>query len=104
MKILYIPFRIIASMIGARLGRRMFEGLWGTIDEQEPPRPTTADASFTKVVAAAALEAATLAGVAAVVDRTSARVFHYLTGIWPGEPTHEPDQDDGEPDRDAREP
>jgi hypothetical protein len=40
-------------------------------------------AIFPKVVGAAALEAATMAGIAAAVDRASARVFHYLTGIWP---------------------
>jgi len=37
------------------------------------------------VVAAAALEAATMAGIGAAVDRAGARAFHYLTGIWPGE-------------------
>jgi hypothetical protein len=36
------------------------------------------------VVAASALEAATLAGVGAAADTLSRRWFHYLTGIWPG--------------------
>ena len=56
--------------------------------------PTTAEASFPKVVAAAALEAATLAGIAAAVDRASARAFHYLTGIWPGKKKQEPAETD----------
>jgi hypothetical protein len=85
MKILYAPFKIIAGVVGSKLGHSIFKGLWGRIDDAEPPRPTTAEASFSKVVAAAALEAATLASVAAVVNRASARAFHYLTGVWPGE-------------------
>jgi hypothetical protein len=84
MKILYKPFAILAGVIGSRLGRRMFKRLWARLDTSEPPAPTAPDASFPKVVGAAALEAATMAGVAAAVDRASARAFHYLTGIWPG--------------------
>jgi Protein of unknown function (DUF4235) len=86
MKILYKPFGLIAALIAAKIGKQMFEALWARIDDAEPPRPTTPDATTGKVVAAAALEAATMAGVGAAVDRASARAFHYLTGIWPGEP------------------
>jgi hypothetical protein len=87
MKILYKPFAIIAGIVGARLGRSVFKRVWGRIDTGEPPAPTAADANLPKVVGAAALEAATIAGVAAAVDRAGARTFHYLTGIWPGKTT-----------------
>jgi hypothetical protein len=83
MRILYKPFALIAAIIGARLGRSTFKTLWAKIDASEPPAPTTAGASLPKVVGAAALEAATMAGVAAAVNRASARTFHHLTGIWP---------------------
>ncbi len=85
MRILYKPFAIIAGVIGAKLGHNVFQALWSRVDQGEPPKPRTEDASLPKVGGAAALEAATMAGVAAAVDRASARVFHYLTGIWPGE-------------------
>ncbi len=84
MRILYKPFAIIASVIAARLGRSIFRSLWSRIDDVEPPAATAADASFPRVVGAAALEAATMAGVAAAVNHASARAFHHLTGIWPG--------------------
>jgi hypothetical protein len=85
MKILYKPFGIIAGLISARIATAIFKALWARIDEEEPPKPTTADASFPKVVGAAALEAATMAGVGAAVERAGARAFHHLTGIWPGD-------------------
>jgi hypothetical protein len=85
MKILYKPFGIIAGLIGARIARSVFGALWARIDRDAPPEPTTEEASFPKVVAAAALEAATMAGIGAAVDRAGARFFHHLTGIWPGE-------------------
>jgi len=85
MKILYKPFAIVAGLIGARLAKAVFKGLWFKIDGGDPPKPTTADASLAKVVGAAALEAATMASVGAAVDRAGAATFHHLTGIWPGD-------------------
>jgi Protein of unknown function (DUF4235) len=85
MKILYKPFGFIAGLIGARIAAAIFKAVWARIDEDEPPKPTTADTSFPKVVGAAALEAATMAGVSAAVDRAGARAFHHLTGFWPGD-------------------
>jgi Protein of unknown function (DUF4235) len=85
MKILYKPFALIASVIGARVARSLFKALWSRIDHDEPPKPTTAEASLPKVVGAAALEAATMAAIGAAFDRASARTFHHLFGIWPGE-------------------
>jgi predicted DNA-binding transcriptional regulator YafY len=93
MRILYKPFAIIAAIIGAKLGRSTFKSLWAKIDAAEPPAPTTPEASFPKVVGAAALEAATMAGVAAAIDRASARTFHHLTGIWPGKKKDKRDED-----------
>ncbi len=83
MRLLYKPFSIIAGLIAAKLGQSIFNQLWSRIDTAEPPKPTTEEASLPKVVGAAALEAATLAGIGALVDRASARAFQHLTGVWP---------------------
>ncbi len=83
-KLLFKPFALIGGLIAARLGRTVFRSLWSRIDSREPPRPTTEEASLPKVVGAAALEAATMAGVAAAIDRIAARAFQRLTGLWPG--------------------
>lgn len=93
MKILYKPFAIVAGIISAQLGRRAFKRLWSRIDDTAPPKPTTTEASVSKVIGAATLEAATMAGIAAVVNRASARSFHYLTGIWPGDKRPEKPED-----------
>ena len=84
MKILYKPFALVAGFIAARVGKSVFHRLWSAIDEADPPSPRAPEASFGKVVGAAALKAATLAGAAAAADRVGARVFHHLIGVWPG--------------------
>lgn len=87
MKLLYKPFSLLAGLIAARLGKAIFKGVWARVDAQrEPPEPTAPEASLTKVVGAAALEAATMASIGAAADRVAAEAFHHLTGIWPGKP------------------
>ncbi len=86
MKLLYKPFAIIAGVIAARLGQSIFKSLWAKLDTSDPPAATAPKgAPLPKIVGAAALEAATMAGAKAAVDHASARSFHYLTGVWPGE-------------------
>jgi len=83
MKLLYKPFALIAGVIAGRVGKSVFRSLWSRFDRAEPPAPTEPDASMPKVVGAAALEAATMAGVAAAVNRVAASTFHHLFGVWP---------------------
>jgi hypothetical protein len=92
MKLLYKPFALIAGVIGAKLGQNAFKAVWSKLDDAEPPEATTEEASLPKVVGAKALEAATVAGVAAAVNRASARSFHYLFGIWPGDKDQDADE------------
>lgn len=83
MRILYKVFSKMTGSIAARLGKGVFKGIWARIDEREPPPPTALDASLPKVVGAATLEAATMAGVGALVERASAQAFKHLTGFSP---------------------
>ena len=85
MKLLYKPFGLIAALIASRIGKSLFTSLWARIDDAAPPKSTAPHATYGKVVGAKVLEAATMAGVGAAVDRTVAKAFAHLTGIWPGE-------------------
>lgn len=92
MKILYKPLAIIAGVIGAAIGRKVFKTVWAQIDEEEAPKATTPDVPVGKVVGARALEAATMAAVGAAVDRATLNSFEYLTGVWAGK-DKEPEQE-----------
>ncbi|HZU60157.1 MAG TPA: DUF4235 domain-containing protein [Solirubrobacteraceae bacterium] len=89
MKLFYKPFALIASIVASRLGKGIFKSLWARIDSGDPPSATAADAGLGRVVAASALEAATMAAMSAMADRAAARTFQYLTGYWAGEQTEE---------------
>ena len=89
MKLLFIPFSVVGGLIAGFLGKKVFEGAWGVIDDQEPPGPEHRDAPLGKVVAAAALEGAIFRATRAAVDHQSRRAFQALTGSWPGEESQE---------------
>jgi Protein of unknown function (DUF4235) len=83
LRLFYKPFAILGAIIAGRLGRSLFRKIWAKIDDEPPPRPGAGGASTLKVVGAQALQAGVMAGTAAAVDRTFARFFHHLIGIWP---------------------
>jgi hypothetical protein len=85
MKLIYKPFGIVLGLIAGFLGKKVFEQVWGMIDDREPPKPTTRYTSWGKVLGAAAVEGIAFKTTRAAVDRAGARSFEHLTGFWPGE-------------------
>ena len=92
---LYTPIALVASLIGAKIGHRLFRAVWMKLDGAEPPKPMLREASTAKVVGAAALEAATKASTKTASKRATAHSFRYLTGFWPGEETQEEEKAKG---------
>ena len=91
LKLLFIPFSVVGGLIAGFAGRKLFEQLWGVVDDREPPEPEHRDASFGKLVAAAVLEGAVFRGTRAAADHQMRRAFAALTGSWPGEQEPEPE-------------
>src|ERR1700754_1476035 len=59
MKILYKPFGLIVGLIAGLVSQKVFNAVWGIFDKEEPPKPTTQEANWTKVIAAAAVQGVT---------------------------------------------
>jgi len=91
MRFLFAPFSIIAGLLAGILGKKLFEQVWGLIDDEEPPESEHRAASWGKVVAAAAIEGAIFRATKQAVDRGARVAFANATGTWPGE--ERPDQE-----------
>jgi hypothetical protein len=91
MKLLFIPFSIVAGLLSGLVGRKLFAQVWGLVDEEEPPGSKHRDTSWQKLLAATALEGAIFAATKAAVDHGSRRAFANLTGTWPGEKQPDPE-------------
>ncbi len=84
-KLLYKPFGIIIGIVAGILARQAFSQVWGHIDDREPPKATTEEVSWPKVLTAAAVQAVTFAVVRTAVNRAGAQAYQWVTGVWPGE-------------------
>jgi hypothetical protein len=85
MGVIYKPFGLVLSLIAAMLGKRVFDAAWTQIDDEDPPKATTQETTWGKLLAAAAVQGVIFKTVRVVVDRYGAIGWHYLTGSWPGE-------------------
>lgn len=85
--VIYKPLGITAGILAGILSTRLFNWVWGKFDEEEPPTANTEWADWTKLLSAAAIQGIIFKVVRVVVDRGTAKSFHYLTGVWPGERT-----------------
>jgi hypothetical protein len=92
-KLLYKPFGFIAGIIAGLVGRRVFDYAWQKIDDEDPPKGTTEQATWPKVLLAAGLQGVIFQTVRVAVDRYAAKGWTYLTGVWPGEKRPDPDDD-----------
>jgi hypothetical protein len=91
MKLLFVPFSIAGGLVAGLLGKKLFEQIWGLIDEDEPPHAKHREISVWKMVLALALEGAIFRAVRGAFDHYSRRSFARFTGTWPGEEAPEPE-------------
>ncbi len=84
MKLLYMPFSIMARSVGTRLGKSAFQTVWERVgDGEQPPSATAGRVSVPRLAATAAIEAGLAAAIDAALEQLTARAFHHLIGAWP---------------------
>lgn len=89
MKLIYKPFGIVLGIVAGLLSKKLFQAVWGVFDKEEPPKPTTQEASWPKVLGAAAVQGITFKVTRAAVDRAGAKGFQHVLGVWPGDKRQE---------------
>ena len=92
MKAIYKPIGLIMGLLSALVAKRIFNFAWTKIDDEDPPKGTTEQAPWVKIIGAAALQGVIFKITRVIVDRFGARGFAYLTGVWPGEKRPDPDE------------
>ena len=82
-KIAFLPVSIAGGYLAGLIGTKIFERVWGLIDDQ--------DVSYGKLIAALALEGAIFRVIRGLFDHQARRAFARATGEWPGEEEPEPE-------------
>ncbi len=90
-KVLFIPVSITAGLLAGFFGKKIFNVLWGVIDDEEPPDSKHRDITWGRLLLAGAVQGAIFRAVKEATDHGSRRAFMNLTGTWPGEEQPEPE-------------
>jgi len=85
MKFVFTPFSIVLGLLAGIVGTKVFEKVWGLIDDEEPPSPEHRELSWPKLVAALLVEGAIFKLVKGLTDHGARSAFAKATGSWPGE-------------------
>jgi hypothetical protein len=85
MKFLFLPVSILGGLLAGLIGKKIFEQVWGLIDDQEPPEPKHRQVEYAKLAGALLLEGAIFRLARGFFDHGVRRGFQRFTGAWPGE-------------------
>ena len=85
MKLVFTPFSVALGLLAGIIGQKIFEKLWGLVDDEEAPSPQHRQFSWPKLIAALLVEGAIFRLVKGLTDHTARRAFARTTGSWPGE-------------------
>lgn len=85
MKFVFTPFSIVLGLVAGMFGQKIFEKVWGLVDEEEAPSPQHREFSWPKLIAALLVEGAIFRLVKGLTDHGARTGFAKLTGSWPGE-------------------
>lgn len=89
-RILFAPLSILGGILAGLVGSKLFEFIWGRIDDEEPPQPEDRQTTWLKLGIALALQGAIFRLVRGAFDHGARRAFERGTHTWPG--TAKPDQ------------
>jgi hypothetical protein len=91
LKFLFMPLSIVLGLLAGLIGKKVFEQIWGLIDEEEPPDAKHREIAFAKLIPALLLEGAIFRLVKGLTDHGARHGYARLTGTWPGEEAPEPE-------------
>jgi hypothetical protein len=91
MKVAFIPLSLVLSLAAGQLSKKLFDVVWGLIDDEEAPRPKHRDVPLAKTVLALVVEGAIFRVVRGLSDHGARHAVAGITGTWPGEERPEPE-------------
>jgi hypothetical protein len=90
-KVLFTPLSIVIALVAGVVARKIFDQVWGLIDEEEPPDSKHRDISWGRLLLAGAVQGAIFRAVKEATDHASRRAFYRTTGTWPGDKRPDPE-------------
>ena len=89
-KVLFIPVSVGAGLLAGFVSKKVFDQVWGLIDDEEPPDSKHRDIRWSRLLLAGALQGAIFRMVKEATDHGSRAAYYRTTGSWPGEKRPDP--------------
>jgi hypothetical protein len=84
-KFIFLPFSIVIGLLAGQVSKKLFDLLWGLLNDEEAPRPKHREVATAQMVLALLIEGAIARVVRGLVDHGTRHGWARLTGVWPGE-------------------
>jgi hypothetical protein len=85
-KALYTPISIVFSVLGGIVAGAIFKQIWKRVaGEEESPKARESEYGWREILPAAAAQGLVFGVVKAGIQRSGAKGFERLTGVWPGD-------------------
>jgi hypothetical protein len=91
MSAVFTPLGLILGLAGGQLAKKVFDAIWGAIDDEEAPRPKHRDVPLAKMLIALLIEGAIARLIRGLIDHGARHGWSRVTGTWPGEERPEPE-------------
>jgi hypothetical protein len=91
MSAVFTPLGLILGLAGGQLAKKIFDAIWGVIDDEEAPRPKHRDVPLAKMLVALLIEGAIARLIRGLIDHGARHGWSRVTGSWPGEERPEPE-------------
>ena len=91
MTLVFRPIGIVLGIVAGIGARKVFDFIWGKLDDQEAPNPEHREVNWAKFVVAMLVEGAIFRLIRGLVDHHSRRGWATVTGVWPGQEEPEPE-------------
>jgi hypothetical protein len=85
MGLVFRPIGILAGVLAGVVGKKIFDFVWGLIDDEGAPEPKYREIGLGKMVVALLLEGAIFRVLRGLADHGARHGFARLTGEWPGQ-------------------
>ena len=90
MSLVFRPVGVLIGLLAGIVGRKIFERVWGLIDNEDAPEPKYREIAFGKLIVALLIEGAIFGVLRGVADHGARHGFARLTGEWPGQERPDP--------------
>ncbi len=85
MGLIFRPVGVLIGLLAGLVGSKIFDRVWGLIDNEDAPDPQYREIAIGKLIVALLVEGAIFGVLRGLADHGARHGFARLTGEWPGQ-------------------